>query len=131
MAFKVTEGFRNIQVGDNQVLTIKKVAFDEEFQKARITFQDSKGGTLTEMFAFLGKDGKPNNVAIGIVSTICKCILGCETDEEVELEDIVGGKVLADAYLQITKNEQGEETGRYTHLRNFREYEDENSGEWY
>lgn len=131
MGFKITEGFRNLQVGDNQVLTIKKVVHEERFGKARITFADAKGGTLTEMFNFIGKDNKPNDVAIGIVSTICKCILNCETDEEIDLQDIVGGEVMADVYLQIVKTEQGEETGRYTHVRNFREVEESSTGSWY
>ena len=123
--FKVKEGFRNLEVGDAQVLTIKRVKYDTEFDKMVVTFADDKGRTCSENFVFVTKDGRPNDVALGIFSVICKCCLGVDTDDEIDTDDLVGCRIVADVYKQVAKDSDGNEKGTYIHLRNYNEYEQE------
>ena len=137
---KLTQGFKNCQVGEAQTLEIKKVKFNEKFQKIAVTFADDEGGTCTENFNLVGSNGKPNDVACGIFSTIYKCCLGGETGDEVDPTAIEGCYIVGDVYEQVVKDEDGDEKGRYIHVRNFREAEaadndgeadDEDDGSWY
>ena len=134
---KLTSGFKNLQIGDGQILLVKKVKFDEKFQKIALTFADDKGGTCVENFNLMGSNDKPNDVAYGIFSTIYKCCKGGETGDEVDPTDIEGCHIIADVYEQVVKDEDGDEKGRYIHVRNFREAEeddeaeDEDEGSWY
>lgn len=133
------DGFKNLQVGDAQVLLVKRVKFNEKFQKIQVTFADDRGGTCVENFNLRGANGKPNDVAFGIFSTIYKCCTHDNTNREVDPTEIEGCHIIADVFQQIVKDEDGDETGRYIHVRNFREYEgddldeedDEDEGSWY
>ena len=135
------DGFKNLQVGDAQVLLVKRVKFNEKFMKIQVTFADERGGTCVENFNLRGSNGKPNDVAFGIFSTIYKCCTHDNSNREVDPTEIEGCRIIADVYQQIVKDDDGDETGRYIHVRNFREFEgdvdedDEDDGDddgsWY
>ena len=126
---KLSNGFKNCRLGDAQTLLVKKVRFNEKFQKIAVTFADEAGGTCTEHFNLVGNNGQPNEVALGIFSTVYKCCKGGETGEEVDPTGIEGCHLIADVYEQVVKDEDGEVTGRYIHIRNFREADLDDAGE--
>ena len=124
------QGFRNLEVGEAQTLLIKKVSYDEKFMKCKVTFADDEDRTLTETFMFKGKKkGTVNEVALGIFSTIAKCATHDFTDREIDPEEIEGLYIVADVYEQVVKDEEGDEKGRYKHVRNFKEAEADEPGE--
>ena len=118
---KLRDGFKNLQVGDAQTLLVKKVKYNEKFQKIAVTFADDEGGTCVENFNLIGNNGKENDVAYGIFSTIVKCCIGGETGDEVDPTDIEGCRIVADVFEQVVKDEDGDVTGRYIHVKNYRE----------
>ena len=123
---QLIRGFRNLSVGESQLLRIKKVSFDPKFNKAQVTFEDVNGASQTETFNFNGKKkGEINEVALGIFSTICKCVTHDFTDREIEIESIEGGYIIADVYEQKVDvvDDQGvvTDTKKYIHLRNWKE----------
>ena len=121
---KLTQGFRNLEVGEEQLLTIKKVSYEEKYLKCKITFVDDEDRALTETFSFKGKKkGTYNEVALGIFSTIAKCATHDFSDREIDPEEIAGLQIIADVYQQVVRDEDGEEKGRYLHVRNFKEVE--------
>lgn len=128
MGFILTDGFKNLQVGDSQTLLVKRVKFNQKYQKIQVTFADDRGGTCVENFNLRGANGKPNDVAMGIFSTIYKCCTHDFTNREVEPTDIEGCHIIADVYQQIVKDDDGDETGRYIHVRNFRECDEDDAG---
>ncbi|WP_165170625.1 hypothetical protein [Adlercreutzia sp. ZJ242] len=116
------KGFRNLEVGKEQTLLIKKVSYEEKYMKCKITFSDAEDRTLTEQFSFKGKKkGTLNEVALGIFSTIAKCATHDFTDREIDPEEIEGLYVVADVYEQEVKDEDENVTGTYKHIRNFKE----------
>lgn len=126
---QLIRGFRNLKIGENQLLRVKKVSYDPKFNKCQVTFEDADGGTQTETFNFNGKKkGEINEVALGIFSTICKCVTHDFTDREIEVESIEGGYIMADVYEQKVDqtDEQGNvtDTKKYIHLRNWKEAEE-------
>ena len=120
------QGFRNLEVGKEQLLKIRKVSYEEKYMKYKVTFADDQDGALTETFTFKGKKkGTVNEVALGIFSTIAKCATHDFADREIDPSEIEGLYIVADVYEQVVKNDEGEETGRYLHVRNFKEVEEE------
>lgn len=120
------QGFRNLEVGKEQTLLIKRVSYDEKFMKCKVTFADDQDRALTESFNFKGKKkGTYNEVALGIFSTIAKCATHDFTDRDIDPEEIEGLYIVADVFEQVVTNDEGEETGRYLHVRNFKEFEDD------
>lgn len=116
------QGFRNLEIGTEQTLKIKKVAYDEKYLKCKVTFADDEGRALTETYNFKGKKKDTfNEVALGIFSTIAKCATHDFTDREIDPEEIEGLYIVADVWEQPVTNDEGEETGRYRHVRNFKE----------
>lgn len=116
------QGFRNLEVGQEQTLLIKRVSYEEKYQKCKITFADEEGRALTETFSFKGKKkGSYNEVALGIFSTIAKCATHDFTDREIDPEEIEGLYIVADVFAQEVKDEDGEVTNTYLHVRNFKE----------
>jgi hypothetical protein len=121
---KLAEGFKNLKIGDAQTLAVKRVRYDEKYQKIIVTFADAEGGTLTERFNLVGSNGKPNDVALGVFSTLYKCCMGGKTGDEVDPCAIEGRRVVADVWEQIVKDKDTrEEKARYIHVRNFHEAE--------
>lgn len=125
----LTQGFRNLEVGTEQLLLIKKVSYEEKYMKCKVTLADDEGRALTETYSFKGKKkGTFNEVALGIFSTIAKCATHDFADREIDPEEIEGLYIVADVYEQVVKNEEGEETGRYLHVRNFKEADADDGG---
>lgn len=116
------QGFRNLEVGQEQTLLIKRVSYEEKYQKCKITFADEEGRALTETFSFKGKKkGTYNEVALGIFSTIAKCATHDFSDREIDPEEIEGLYIVADVYAQEVKGEDDEVINTYLHVRNFKE----------
>lgn len=133
----LTQGFRNLEVGKEQTLLIKKVSYDEKFMRIKMTFTDDQDRALTENFNLKGaKKGQLNEVALGIFSTIAKCATHDFDDRPLDPEELEGLYIVADVIEQVVKNDEGEETGRYLHLRNYKEAEvdddedDEDDEDW-
>lgn len=119
---ELTEGFANLHVGRDQVLTIIDVDYDEKFNKAVVTFEDEDHGTGTEQFN-MGRGSKPSNaqrVARNIFSTLAKRALRDWDLEDIDPDDLVGQQVMADILENEGMNKDGEKR-MYTHLRNYRE----------
>ena len=124
------QGFRNLEVGTEQTLLIKKVSYEEKYMKCKVTFADDEGRALTETYSFKGKKkGTYNEVALGIFSTIAKCATHDFTDRDIDPEEIEGLYIVADVWEQVVENDEGEETGRYLHVRNFKEADAEAADE--
>lgn len=124
------QGFRNLEVGTEQTLLIKKVSYEEKYMKCKVTFADDEGRALTETYSFKGKKkGTYNEVALGIFSTIAKCATHDFTDRDIDPEEIEGLYIVADVWEQVVENDEGEETGRYLHVRNFKEADTEAADE--
>lgn len=124
------QGFRNLEVGTEQTLLIKKVSYEEKYMKCKVTFADDEGRALTETYSFKGKKkGTYNEVALGIFSTIAKCATHDFTDRDIDPEEIEGLYIVADVWEQVVENDEGEETGRYLHVRNFKEADTEATDE--
>lgn len=120
------QGFRNLEVGTEQTLLIKKVSYEEKYMKCKVTFADDEGRALTETYSFKGKKkGTYNEVALGIFSAVVKCATHDFTDRDIDPEEIEGLYIVADVWEQVVENDEGEETGRYLHIRNFKEAADE------
>jgi len=116
------QGFRNLEVGKEQTLLIKRVSYDEKFMKCKVTFADDQDRAPTETYSFKGKKkGTYNEVALGIFSTIAKCATHDFTDRDIDPEEIEGLYIVADVWEKVVTNDEGEETGRYLHVRNFKE----------
>lgn len=121
----LSEGYRNLKVGEAQELEISRVEFDERKQTAKVTFADAEGGTCTEQFRFgtTATKSKGQEVALNIFSTLAKCALHDWQLTEIDPLSIQGQLVVADVFQQEVVNE---ETGRstfYTHVKNFHEAE--------
>lgn len=122
------QGFRNLEVGKEQTLLIKRVSYDEKFMKCKVTFADDQDRALTETYNFKGKKKDTfNEVALSIFSTIAKCATHDFTDRDIDPEEIEGLRIVADVWEQVVTNEDGEETGRYLHVKNFKEVEDDDA----
>ena len=122
----LSEGYRNLKVGEAQELEISKVDFDERKQVCKVTFADAEGGTCTEQFRFgtTAVKSKGQEVALDIFSTLAKCALHDWQLVEIDPHSIQGAVVIADVFQQEVVNQ---ETGRstfYTHVKNFHEAEE-------
>lgn len=119
MGLMLTKGFRNVEVGPNQLLMIKKVVYDDKFGKLRLLLTDRDGGTMNEFFSFWKSKTKPNEVALNVFSTIAKAATGDWTEREIEPAELVG------CYLVVDVIEQTSDDGKvFKHIRNVKEAED-------
>lgn len=125
----LSAGFRNLEVGDAQVLAITASSYDERLAAAKVTFTDpDRGGSCTETFRFGHgpQRSRGQEVALDIYSTLAKHALHDWELEEIDPDELVGALIVADVYKQDVVNEQtGAVTGSYIHVRNFKEYRDE------
>lgn len=117
----LTEAFRPLTVGKDQLLTITHVDYDEKYMKAKVTFADADGCSATEYFTFKGKKkGEKNTVALAIFSNIAYCATHDFTVRDIDPTEIEGKKVIAEVYEQEYTTEQGE-TKKFIHLKGFKE----------
>lgn len=128
MGIGLSEGFKTLQVGDNQVLTISASSFDERLMTAKVTFTDpDHGGSCTETFRF-GQGpqrSRGQEVALNIYSTLAKNALHDWTRQEIDADELVDTLIVADVYKQDVTNEETGAVTSYIHVKNFREYRDE------
>lgn len=127
---RLTQGFRNLKVGERQTLLIKRATYDEKYMKLSLTFADSEGRTLTEKFNFMqkGKKDAINEVAVGIFSTIAKCATHDFDDRDFDPEEVQGLYIIADVWEQKSVNEDTGEERTYTHLKNYEATPDDFEG---
>lgn len=118
---RLGKGFVNLEEGQDQVLLISKVAYDEKYAKCKLTFKDEQtGGTGTEQFTF--KNGnKVNDVALNIFTTIAMCAMDDFTlrEKDFDPELLEGRYVLCDVLMEDVEFEDGGK-GRFPRYRNFR-----------
>lgn len=118
---RLGKGFVNLEEGQDQVLLISKVAYDEKYAKCKLTFKDEQtGGTGTEQFTF--KSGnKVNDVALNIFTTIAMCAMDDFTlrEKDFDPELLEGRHVLCDVLMEDVEFEDGGK-GRFPKYRNFR-----------
>lgn len=119
---KLGKGFINLNEGENQTLKITKVTYDEKYDKCKVTFKDDRGGSCTEQFLFTGKNGKPNEVALNIFTTLAMCALNDFDMQETEFDpqELEGCHVQADVTKDIVTDEDTGRTNTYYHVRNFK-----------
>lgn len=119
---KLGKGFINLTEGENQTLKISKVTYDEKYDKCKVTFKDDRGGSCTEQFLFTGKNGKPNEVALNIFTTLAMCALNDFGMQETEFDpqELEDCYVQADVIKDIVTDEDTGRTNTYYHVRNFK-----------
>ena len=121
MGIMLTQGFRDMELGKDHLVFVKKVKWDEEFDTLRLTFSDEDGATLSENFFFIDSHGNPNEVALGIFSNIAKAATHDERNREIDPNDLLGLSLIADVYEQEGRDKNGKPNGKfYRHLRNFK-----------
>lgn len=117
MTVKLSEGFKEVQIGDDQIFAIVEVKYDEKFGRAEVVMQDKRGALITQRFKFKGVKKKAAETALNIFSALAKSALDDWELEEVEPEDIQGLFVKADVY----KSKSTKDDGKYfKNMRNFR-----------
>lgn len=125
---ELSEGFKKLNEGASQLLTIESVNYDPKFGKAQVVFVDADGGSQAENY-MMGRPGaKPTRgqqVAQAIFSTMAKCALHDWSIEDIDTDDLVGQQVVADVTRDASVNEDTGETRYYTHVRNFKEADSE------
>ena len=119
---KLGKGFINLTEGETQTLHISKVSYDEKYDKCKVTFKDDRGGSCTEQFLFTGKNGKPNEVALNIFTTLAMCAFNDFTMQETEFDpqELEGCDVVADVTKDVVTDEDTGRTSIYYHVRNFK-----------
>lgn len=131
---KLNEGFKELEVGNGQLLVISGVSYDDQKDRMRVTFKDRNGGSSSEFYNLFTKEkvrGKkglqrvPNEGALTAFSTMAKHALNDWDREDIDPEELVGRYVIANVtYDDVkVKDENGEETGQvkqYLHVRNFK-----------
>lgn len=120
----LSEGFRNLEEGPRQILTIAAISYDDKYGKAQVTFEDSRGGSQVETYT-MGAPGKKQSrgqkVAQNIFSTMAKNALHDWEIEDIDPDELVGLDVMADVTRDKSVNEDTGEVRYYTHVRNFKE----------
>lgn len=88
----VKEGFPIIPEGE-QVIRIKEVDESqyEKFQKIVVTIEDANGTPATVNFNFVKDDGTENNGADWAFTLMGRAVLGDQTLDEIDTDEIVGG----------------------------------------
>lgn len=124
------EGYRNLRVGPNQLLRIKKATYDEKFMTAVLVFEDADGRTLSETYRLMGaKEGEMNPGALNALSTVAKCATKDHKNREIDPVALKGLYIVADVVENVERDDEGEPTGRtFLHLRNADEADGEFEG---
>ena len=124
------EGYRNLRVGPNQLLRIKKATYDEKFMTAVLVFEDADGRTLSETYRLMGaKDGEMNPGALNALSTVAKCATKDHKNREIDPVALKGLYITGDGVENVERDDKGEPTGRtFLHIRNADEADGEFEG---
>lgn len=124
--FRTKGGFKNLVEGPDQKLLIKRVSYDEKYDKAKVTFADDKGGTQVEQYDFGGKNGE---TVLSIFFGLAMCALHCGEDVDFEPEELEGHYIVADVIYDAWENEETGRSGHYVHVRYFKECPDDEADE--
>lgn len=91
------EGFPLISEGE-QVVHIKEIDESqyEKFQKISVTIEDAAGTTALVNFNFVKDDGTDNNGADWAYTQMGRAVLGDETLDEIDTDEIAGGYALVE-----------------------------------
>lgn len=122
----LSEGYRNLQEGPSQRMTITDVNYEEKFGKATVRFEDESHGSGFESYKMGSprlpdeKVSRGNRGARNAFATLAKCALGDWELEDIDTDDLVGRTVIADVVKTPSKDDETGEVKYYTHLRNFR-----------
>lgn len=124
------EGYRNLRVGPNQLLRIKKATYDEKFMTAVLVFEDAEGRTLSETYRLMGaKEGEMNPGALNALSTVAKCATKDHKNREIDPVALKGLYITGDVVENVERDDKGEPTGRvFLHIRNADEADGEFEG---
>lgn len=124
------EGYRNLRVGPNQLLRIKKATYDEKFMTAVLVFEDADGRTLSETYRLMGaKEGEMNPGALNALSTVAKCATKDHKNREIDPVALKGLYITGDVVENVERDDKGEPTGRvFLHIRNADEADGEFEG---
>lgn len=116
----LSEGFRNLEEGENVILTITSSTLDTKTNTAKLRFEDEDGrsGVETYRFGKGKKKGAQQMAALNSYSTVAKTALRNWEVEDIDPDDLVGRHVLCDII-----STQGNNGQTYTHPRNFRDAE--------
>lgn len=130
MKIGLSEGFRRLREGRDQVLSIVEVSYDDKFGKMNVTFEDEYGGSKTECYR-MGVPGKEqshsNKVAQDVFSTMAKHALRDWDVEEIDPDELVGLTVMADVTTNEVEGDDGVKR-KFTNIRNFRQAPDQDEG---
>ncbi|MBP3883997.1 MAG: hypothetical protein J6D54_03540 [Olsenella sp.] len=116
----LSEGFRNLEEGEDVILTITSSTYDTKTATAKIRFEDGDGRSGVETFRFgkAKRKGAAQMGALNAYSTIAKTALRNWEVEDIDPDELVGRHVLCD--VVATEADNG---NKYTHPRNFRDAE--------
>lgn len=118
---RLGKGFVKLSEGRDQTLLISKVAYDEKYDKCKLTFKDEEtGGTGTEQFTFMN-GSKPNEVALNIFTTIAMCAMNDFSlrEKDFDPELLEGRYVVCDVEYEDVEFEDGG-SGSFARFRNYR-----------
>ncbi len=116
------DGWRDLRIGDDQLLYIKKATYDDKFMVAKLTFEDADGRTHTEQYKLKGKTkGTMNEGALAALSIVAKCATKDQRNREIDPTALAGLFIRANVVKDVNQ-----ETGRsYIHIRGIEETDDE------
>lgn len=116
------DGWRDLRVGDDQLLYIKKATYDDKFMVAKLTFEDADGRTHTEQYKLKGKKkGEMNEGALAALSIVAKCATKDQRNREIDPAALAGLYIRGNVVKDVDQ-----ETGRsYIHIRGIEEADDE------
>lgn len=117
----LSEGFRDLEEGPAQLLTIAQVSYDPKFNKAQVRFEDAEGGSCFETYRMGKGKTRGEQVAANVFSTMAKHALHDWSIEDIDPDDLVGRTVIADVTRDKSTNSDTGEERWYTHVRNFKE----------
>ena len=115
-------GFRNLKVGERQLLTIVSASKDDKTGVIKVRFEDEEGRSGTETYR-IGKGrakSRANEIALDSFATMAFTALRNWEVDEIDVGDLVGRRVIANVVAQEAEN-----GNTYTHLRNWDEVEED------
>lgn len=101
---RLSEGFRNFQVGKNQKIKLKEVEHDTTFEKVHISFESEDGAVMKRSFMLT------NEGALNFLSTLVQAALNMPDTKDVEIDTdaLKGTYIIGDVVEREYKNNDGE-----------------------
>ncbi len=86
------------------IFQITDVQYKEDFGKLNITMKTREGYTHIERFAFVKSNGEPNEVALGVFSTLAKIALQDFDLDEIDHTDLIGHFIKCEVKHDVQPN---------------------------